>query len=382
LRQYLASLALILTFSQEIPVVHAVSIPEPSGPYHVGVTKHTIEHYNDQDPLAPNNVSTAFLATIFYPTEQTPQSPPKPYLDPEIAATYESAYNYTPGVLASLTSTLQEDAPFLTLNDSESGASLPTILFGPGGVGPPTECNTIILAELASYGYTVVGLDHPFEQPFLRFPNGTGVVGVDVNLTDFDLIEAIYRTRLIDNAVFLRYFPTLVRELNAPFNVDRYGLLGRSLGGAAALGTILDEQNEFNLIAGLNLDGSLWGQLAGNSSAVDLHKPVLLLGELLNNTPTWRTFPPWQTGYYYRKILINGTLHHDFSDDTFWKTVEPGVDHTVGPIDGLRQTEIMNTFVGAFFDYTLLGMEEGILHRPSALWPELTYFYNNGSIVP
>ncbi|KAI8625615.1 hypothetical protein F5Y19DRAFT_449575 [Xylariaceae sp. FL1651] len=375
------SLTLCLSTNRAIWATSAVSIPTPSGPYNVGFTRHTIQHYNNQDPLAPNNISTAFLATIFYPTKQVPQGMRKPYLNPETAAIYEQSYNYTPGVLASLTSSLQEDAPFLSPYGSETVTSFPTILFGPGGVGPPTEGSTILLSELASYGYTVVGLDHPFEQPFLRFPNGTGVFGADVDLSDIDLIKAIYHTRLVDNAVFLQYFPELVQKLNAPFNVNLFGLLGYSLGGAAALGTMLDEENEYHLAAGLNLDGTLWGRLTDNSSTIDLHRNVLLLGEDQMNDPTWISFSIQQTGFYFRKILIEGTRHHDFSDDTFWKTVEPGVDLSVGTINGLRQTDITNTFVKAFFDHSLLGGDDKILYRPSANWPELTYFYRNGSMV-
>ncbi|KAI1114254.1 hypothetical protein F5Y14DRAFT_415207 [Nemania sp. NC0429] len=361
----------------------AVSIPAPSGPYHVGVTKHAIKHYNDHDVLAPNNVSTAFLATIFYPTRQAPKGKAKPYLNPETAAFYESSYNYTKGVLASLTSTIQKDAPFLRRReDLLKVASYPTILFGPGGAGPPTEGSTILLAELASHGYTVVGLDHPFEQPFLRYPNGSAVFGVDIDVNSVEVVGAIYDTRLVDNAVFLRRFPALVRELGAPFNARVFGLLGYSFGGAATLGTMLDEEDNFHLAAALNIDGPLWGRTTDNSSAVDLRRPVLLLGEAELIPPAWSTFAAWQTGPYFRKIQIDGTTHHDFSDDTFWKTVEPGVDLSVGTIDGLRQTEITNTVIRAFFDHAILGRHgEDVLYGPSTEWPELTYYYKNGSVV-
>ncbi|KAI1126899.1 hypothetical protein F5Y10DRAFT_278438 [Nemania abortiva] len=372
---------LYLSISIKAWVTHAVSIPAPSGPYHVGVMRHTIKHYNDNDVLAPNNISTAFLATIFYPTKQAPNGKPKPYLNSETAAFYESTYNYTTGVLSSLTSTVQEDAPYLCQDDLKEVSSFPTLLYGPGGAGPPTEGSTILLSELASYGYTVVGLDHPFEQPFLRFPNGTAVFGVDFDENNVDIVDAIYNTRLVDNAVFLRQFPDLVRKLNAPFNTGLFGLLGYSFGGAATLGTMLDEEKKFNLAAALNIDGPLWGRVTGNSSDVDLHRPVLLLGEEELIPPAWSTFASWQTGPYFRKILINGSLHHDFSDDAFWKTVEPGVDLSVGSIEGLRQINITNTLVRAFFDHTLLGRKEGLLYRPSADWPELTYFYSNGVAI-
>lgn len=359
----------ILAFSR-VSVVSALGLPQPTGPYHVGVIKHTIEYFNPNDPLAPNNISTAFLATIFYPTSQKPEGEPKPYLNPETAAFYEETWNYTSGTLGSITSTVQKDAPFL--KGSVGKSSHPTILFGPGGGGPPVEGNTILLSELASYGYAIIGLDHPFEQPFLRYPNGTGVIGADIDYNNAELITTIYNTRLVDNNVFLERLPELVRELKAPFNITHIGALGYSLGGAAAMGSMYDHSH---LVSGLNLDGSLFGR--PNSTASDVKRPVLLLasqghsGEGEIHDSSWTTFLAWQTGYV-RELSITGTTHHDFCDDTFWKTIE-GTDPTTGPIDGNRQVRILNTFVKAFFDFTLLGRNSSILDAPSPEWPEIVF---------
>ncbi|KAI0011242.1 hypothetical protein F4779DRAFT_573945 [Xylariaceae sp. FL0662B] len=351
-------------------IVDAIAIPPPTGPYNVGVSKHTIEHYNSHDPLAPNNISTAFLATIFYPTRQKPESAPQPYLSPETAAYCEAAWNYTPGVLESLTSSIQKEAPFLEIE-----SPYPTILFGPGAGGPPVEGDTILLSELASYGYTVIGLDHPFEQPFVRFPNGTGVDGVYIDYSSLELIAAIYETRLVDNAAFLDYLPELVRKLKAPIDTTRIGAFGYSLGGAAAVGSMYSDDR---IASGINLDGEFFGIAALNSSKADVKKPVFLLGNENHTSEneaydvTWGTFPPWQTGYF-RRMLVTGTTHHDFCDGTFWKTID-GSDPSTGPIDGNRQVKILNAYVKAFFDLTLLGQNSPILDKPSESWPEVVCY--------
>ncbi|KAI0424219.1 hypothetical protein F5Y09DRAFT_149622 [Xylaria sp. FL1042] len=352
----------------------AVSLPRPSGKYNVGVSKHTIEHFNPFDILAPNYISTAFLATIYYPTLQEPEAEPQPYLEPELAAILEAEYNYTSGFLSTITAHLQPDAPYL---DGAVGKSaFPTLLFGPGGGGPPVAGNTILISELVSHGYTVVGLDHPFEQPFIRFPNGTGVVGVEIDFNSTILLEDIYDTRLVDTAVFLDYFPELVRKLGAPFSTTHIGSFGYSLGGAAAVGSIYYDGR---LASGLNLDGALLGlQEALNNTVADTKKPVLFLGSEVHTGEdavhdiTWGTFPLWQTAYF-GKFLINGTMHHDFSDDTFWKTIQP-TDPTTGPIDGNRQVAIMNAYVKAFLDFTLLGQNSSTLYGPSAEWPEVVFY--------
>lgn len=357
-------------------VANAIALPPPTGKYHIGVSKHTIEHYNPHDYLAPNNVSTAFLATIYYPTLQEPGPVPQPYLEPELAAIMEAQWNYTPGFLSTFTSTVQKDAPFLKGPVGESG--FPTLLFGPGGGGPPVQGNTILISELVSHGYTVVGLDHPFEQPFFRYPNGTGVVGVDIDYNSLETIEAIYETRLVDNAVFLEYFPKLVQELQAPFNTTHLGSFGYSLGGAAAIGSLY---NENCLVSGLNLDGTLFGSRPTlNDTRADTKKPVFFLGnefhtgEDAQHDATWETFPLWQTAYY-RLFTVNGAMHHDFCDDTFWKTIMD-TDPSTGPIDGNRQFRLENAYVKAFFDLTLLGRNSLLLDGPSAEWPEVVFHDN------
>ncbi|KAI0536626.1 hypothetical protein GGR58DRAFT_514414 [Xylaria digitata] len=331
-------------------LVYATALPPPTGKYHIGVSKHIIEHYNPHDILAPNNISTAFIATIYYPTLHKPGSKPQPYLEPELAAILEAELNYTSGFLSTVTSTLQYNAPFL--EGPVGGSGFPTLLFGPGGGGPPVAGNTVLISELVSHGYTVVGLDHPFEQPFLRYPNGTGVEGVDIDYTSTEVIQGIYNTRLVDIVAFLDYFPELVRKLGAPFSTTHIGSFGYSLGGAAAL--IL------------------------NDTRADAKKPVLFLGSELHTGEdaihdiTWGTFPLWQTAYF-GKFTVNGTMHHDFCDDTFWKTIEP-TDPTTGPIDGHRQVAIMNAYAKAFLDFTLLGQCSPILDGPSAKWPEVVFY--------
>ncbi|KAI0143688.1 hypothetical protein GGR57DRAFT_483215 [Xylariaceae sp. FL1272] len=347
----------------------SIPIPPPTGPYSVGITKQTIPYYNTHDPVSPNGTSTRFLATIFYPTAQKLESEPEPYLNPETAAYYEQQFNYSTGVLASMTSTLQKDAPFLTEYETEESPH-PTLIYNSCGIGPPTEVNTILLSDLASYGYVIIGLDHPFEQPFIRFPDGTTVNGVTLNSSDLTLVEEIYELRLLDNNVFLDYLPELTTQLDAPFDTSKLGIFGCSLGGASALGSL---QVRPELVSGLNVDGSFWGNLTTNTSVADVAKPVFLLG-MGGHAGDWTTFPLWQTGSYFGKVLVQGALHHDFRDDAFWKTVDQGSDPSLGTIDGFRAMHIVRTIVKAFFNYTLLGHRSPILEGPSEEWPELQYW--------
>ncbi|KAJ3580109.1 hypothetical protein NPX13_g454 [Xylaria arbuscula] len=313
----------------------------------------TIEHYNSYDTLAPNNISTGLLATIYYPTLQKPYCEPQPYIDPELAAILQPQLNHTLVFLSTITSTLHYNAPFL---EGEAGRSgFPTLLFGPGGGGPPVEGNTILISELVS--------------------QGTGVGGVEIDFDDAEILQAIYDTRLVDIGVILNYFPELVQRLGAPFNTTHIGSFRYSLGGAAAVSAIY---NDDRLLPGLNPDGALVGRPTFNDIRANAKKPVLFFGEELHTGKddmhdiTLGTFPLWQTEYF-GKILVNGTLHHDFCDYTFWETIEPTY-LTTGPIDGNRQIEIMYAYVKGFLDFTLMGEKSPILSGPSPEGPVVIFY--------
>ncbi|KAI1418938.1 hypothetical protein F5Y12DRAFT_364138 [Xylaria sp. FL1777] len=376
LRFYLALFG--LASLQILSAVATTVIPPPTGPYYVGKTRQTIHHYYDHDPLAPNNVSTAFLATIFYPTTQKPKGSPQPYLWNGIAEYYENRWNYTEGFLQSLTSTVQYDAPFL---EGPVGQSpFPTIIFGPGGGGPPVDGNTILLSELASHGYTIIGVDHPWDQPYIQFPNGgPAIVGTawDTWLTTAQ-IPAVYETRIVDNKALLEMLPEIVEKLKAPINTNLIGALGFSLGGASAVGTIYDEK----IVSGLNMDGSFWGRTAANDSSSDVKKPVFMFGQEghVGGDPSWESFPLWQTGSF-RYLLVSGTTELDFFDNTFWRLLEPN-PALGGSIDPYRMINITNAYVKAFFDLTLLGRNSLILDGPSDEYPEVLWYDKYGNQYP
>ncbi|TPX11616.1 uncharacterized protein E0L32_007595 [Thyridium curvatum] len=350
----------------------AVEIPQPSGPYGIGVRKHVIDLLTTDDPFAPGNISTGILATIYYPTLKKPCGAPKPYLDPGMARLWEASLNYTAGTLTSLTSNLQLHAPYAPPPFPSS--TFPTLVFGPGGGGPPVEAYTIMISEMVSNGFVTVGLDHPYEQPFLRWPNGTAVYGEDATAEwDLALATAVYQIRIREILRLVEVWPALVAgELGgAPFATTGLGAFGHSIGGASPMGAALRLAPE-KLAAVINMDGSLFAD-DPPSGSLDAKRPLLFFGAYYHGADgideTWKTFPDAQTGWW-RRILVNGTSHLDFSDLTFWKTLG-GEGPKLGSIEGLRMISVYNEFIRAFFNQTILGMEEEVLNYIGPEWPEV-----------
>lgn len=145
----------LLTVLGLVTMVLGVSLPPPTGQYNVGYKEYAIPHVSTNDPFWPGGTSTSFLATIFYPTTEEPSSKKVSYLEYVTAILYESNYQFTLGTLSSITRNfLVKDAKPLTTAKS----LFPTVIFGPGGGGPPIEVYTSLLPDLASHGYTVIGL--------------------------------------------------------------------------------------------------------------------------------------------------------------------------------------------------------------------------------
>ncbi|KAI1266260.1 platelet-activating factor acetylhydrolase [Xylariaceae sp. FL1019] len=357
-----------------------IEIPQPTGLYYIGTRKFEIPFINTEDIFAPGNTSTSFIATLYYPTLQKPCGPGKPYLDPKDAVLWETYTNLTAGTLSGLTSHLQPDAPFAPA--AESNVTFPTLLFGPGGTGPPTEVYTILISELVSRGYVVAALDHPYEQPFVRYPNGTALYGLPL---DYVLTAAVaaatYEIRVKDNVRFIEIWPSLVSELKAPWATKNLGAFGHSLGGASAAGTALLIEPEI-LASTLNLDGSFL-DATNNTATADTKRPTLLLGGSYHipgeaGDISWTIFPEAQSSWW-RTLLVQDALHLDFSDFTFWKTLG---GPQLGAIDGLRAIDVTREFVTAFFNYTLLGQEEEILSTPGSAWSEVVVYDGSEDMLP
>ncbi|KAJ8122644.1 hypothetical protein ONZ43_g1211 [Nemania bipapillata] len=345
-------------------------IPPPTGKYNVSRKKVEIPYVNTGDPIAPNNVTTAFLATVYYPTSEAFTGPPVPYLDPALAALFEGAYNVTPGSFANLTTdAIVWDAPLL------GGIAYPTLLFGPAGIGPPVEMFSILLSDLASYGYTVIGADHPYEQPFIRWPNGTALYGLPpFDSPDIDA-GALIDIRVNETKALIDNFPLIEQCVGGHINRTHIGTFGHSAGGAAAVRALLRDERVGSAV---NIDGPF----VDEDQYTDAVKPVLLLSEKIYEDSSWVHFGPVQTGWW-KHLAVNGSLHVDFTDLTFWKEVTDVKAHSssLGDINGYRQVNITRTFVRDFFDFTLRGVPEPIFDGPSDAWPELVYItMENGTM--
>jgi pimeloyl-ACP methyl ester carboxylesterase len=120
---------------------------------------------------------------------------------------------------------------------------LPAIIFSPGFGQAPAQYS-VMLAELASHGYVVIGVEHPrFKDP--------------ENVELYDVAPVLAR-QLVST---LSHILAERGHRDSPFarlDPKRIGVLGHSIGGgAAALACSIDER----LRAGMDLDGTIFGSV-------------------------------------------------------------------------------------------------------------------------
>jgi hypothetical protein len=362
-----------------------IFFPSPSGQYHVGKTQHVINHTTPNDPIAPkkwNNTGELILLTIHYPTERAPTPDTSlRYLDNTLARELEKELGFPKGSLQKLWTTLQWQPPIIAGPVGEN--KLPTLIFGPG-LGTTCSISTMIQAEMASRGYTVLCLDHPGEMPYLKLPyGGGGLHGLPLtyDFPNMTVFFEVNENRKSDMDTLLEFYPKLVEEFGAPFNTSTYIHYGFSLGGS--LGSYIVSTYD-SVLGGVNYDGSFIDFLV--DEAEDVKKPFLLFrdGQVgPYDDETWPEFEGNQTGWW-EYLQVKHSHHLNFSDMGFWFELL-GLKNSdvkqplVGKITGTRMLEIQTAFTTAFFD-KVLGKKECLLEAPlpSKQWPDVV-FVNSSS---
>ena len=154
----------------------------------------------------------------------------------------------------------------------------PVLLFSPA-FGTHPLFYTAMLEELASQGFVVVSLCHPYSTGVTVFPNGRIVRANDAG-SRFEVLkkrhegslEEVEKERNTVGEVWLadvRFVLDSLTELNkhddllaGRMDLSRVGIFGHSFGGATAAAAV---QTDRRFKAGINLDGSDLGKTRGES---------------------------------------------------------------------------------------------------------------------
>jgi dienelactone hydrolase len=157
----------------------------------------------------------------------------------------------------------------------DAQGTYPLVVFSPGSFGM-RESNTSTFLELASNGYVVCAIDHPYHSLYTKDTDGHTVIvdksfiqeGIDVNGGKYDeaavfkIEQKWMQLRTTDIKFVLDTILAQAREPgpNAVYGLidpEKIGLLGHSLGGASSA-QVARERNDIDAV--INLDADLYGE--------------------------------------------------------------------------------------------------------------------------
>lgn len=369
-----------------------VSLPSPSGPYAVG-TRYL--HFSDES--RPESFTQAtddvrqLAVQVWYPTDDR-EGAAAPYLR-------AAELLPVPVWLKTLKTHAWLDAPV-----SRRGAPFPVVVFSHGW-GEYAAQNTVLMEELASHGYAVFAISHPYESKLWFGPSGEPI-GMDMQSaelqarlkeqsnpealallpkmqaasTDEEREAVLRRTTellpkmLIDSShLWSQDISFVIGEAvkltagEGPFagrlDASRIGVVGVSLGGIAAGNVCLTDER---CHAGVNLDGGTYAQLDAT-----IARPFLFM-----SSERYRgydeVFLSHTTGPSYA-IVVGGSDHANYSDLCLLDP--PRV--MIGDIEPARMLAIVNTYVLAFLDQHLKGESDLLLDGPSCEHTEVSITTKN-----
>lgn len=194
-----------------------LTLPQPMGPYGVG-TKN-IEFKDPTRTQLRSNETRRWMGTVYYPTAKSDHTSP-----------------YMPGTVLG-GNVLGYAIPNAQVIQNQK---FPVVLFFPGR-GGERQGYSILCEALASHGYMVMAMDHPYGANFVKFPDGTKIVLTLKDLLfvprdrdyryryDDELIEAALK----DTDFVLDHFQVF-GDLSRACDQQNIILMGHSLGGNIA----------------------------------------------------------------------------------------------------------------------------------------------------
>ncbi len=311
--------------------------PSPTGPFAVGTTTYTV--HTDREELRAPGSKRSVPVRVYYPTSQEAVAgrDRARYMSRDVAEGLRKALHapirYDRREAAGdNVSACYPDAPRM------DGMAFPPVVYN-HGLSSYRESNSFLCIELASQGYAVLAVGHPYDACCAELDDGTCIFfDGELSKKQYDpfwggMLKAFELTRAKGtHRELARRFDELqqqycklilsrVREwekdtLDAVEHARRafgdcidfgggIGATGHSLGGAVAYMLCLDHPD---FVCGVNMDGALFGDTAGKV----LTKPFLQISCKGNVKAETRVFVDHTQPVY--GAVFGGMQHLGFTD--------------------------------------------------------------------
>ena len=370
-------LLLFLLVSQLPTLIPVFSLPQPGGGFAVGVSQLVLTDTQRAEIFTsqPDDQRQVPLM-IWYPAEVSPAERPTTYWlnQPQISRQLTAMLGL-PFFLLDHLSLVQThavlDAPAVS-----GQPPFPVILYSHGYRLGYLQQNSSLMETLASHGYVVISVGHPFQAAavpdksggLMRFASETAPrFSQDANFRDKSLTIWTDDLRFVLNHLPDFQSGSLLPQLSGKLDVERVGVGGMSFGGSAASRLCLQESRCDAL---LTLDSPQYEPVLSQS----LQQPALFFAAQESEYVREEVFQQVNAPAYL--LTIQGSAHYDFTDLTLVSPLNAALGFS-GGINGGQMVRILNQYSLAFFNRHLKNLPAPLLDSPSADYPEVNITARN-----
>ena len=352
-----------------------IQLPKPSGQYNVQVTSTKLVDDSRIDPFSPDNSERALMVSSFAPmicdnTEYVQ------YMQPAVAVANDAQFASV-GIQKGTFESFQIES---CLKPHPIIRNFPLVIFSPG-LGISRLLYQAMLQDVASHGYVVVSVDHPYDTNVVEFPDGKVIKGEPGKIaSNPDLMRQAFETRVADLGFVLEELQktdqhVVPRSLSGKISFDHISAAGHSFGGAA---TAQAMYNNSQYAGGINLDGVMFGPVVSEG----FNQPFLEFSSMTTSQKrnnTWTEFLSSLT-CWKRELLLEDSEHNTFTDLPLLFDSVPNAEQVrsnaqtlIGSLAGERVRTIISAYVGATVEFYASAEQQPLLNEPSDKYPEVEY---------
>ncbi|MFB9675081.1 alpha/beta hydrolase family protein [Streptosporangium vulgare] len=339
-----------------------VTLPAPTGPHPVGTTTLYLTDTSRPDPWDLDVGARELKVTLWYPAERR-DGQRAPYMtakESELLLKGSRVIGVPYDTLSRTRTNAVKDA-------TPSGRGFPLVVLSPGFTKPVSTL-TSLAEDLAGRGYVVAGIDHPYESYATTLSDGriAECLACDSD-SDPGFGARVVQGRAADVSFVLDRLPS---EWDGSDLIDRtrIAMTGQSIGGAAALATMVRDPR---VRAGIDMDGTTYARIPKTGFT----KPFMFIGtpqHVPGGRDTswdrdWKLLTGWK-----RWLVLSGTEHQSFTDLSLLAGVL-GIRPAPGVLSPARSAELTRTYVAAFLDRHLKSRPQPLLEGPSPRSPEVAF---------